>query len=614
MTNSKNISFTGLLLLCGCVAVGLVLTRDQGGNVGEHRLSTAPSAQHSPTVNQRPLATARLLSRLATTPEEQTWAREALRVADHAVDLAFSTALREATQHPYPPDPRVRGLEQAVKRASASVAADQAHIRVLTGALPSENVEDDQVELAQAQLALDQNELEDLKEDLSRAGGDAASEIQRMLDEHEAMQHATQAAISQVSTDGYNLDSLLATLRNWAALRAEINQLQQARQEATQAMSSLAGSHEALEKQVSRERAERAAVQQQPPNLLKGDPAVSIVSRGSTSMAVSALKRLSADEKTLTEYDRRIQDEQELADVYSKWMGLTKTQLRSAVHECLQYVLWIVIILLLVVAVDWMIDRLFSELSLDYKRLLSLRMVLRFAVRATGTVLVLFALFGRPTQLTTILGLAGAGLTVALKDFIVGFFGWFVLMGRNGLRVRDWVEINGVVGEVLEIGLLRTVLLESGNWTRSGHPTGRKVAFVNSFAIEGHFFNFSTSGQWLWDELQVTIGADQDPYVVKEKIKQIVARATEANGILADQEWQRVTQRYGMHAFSVEPAIDLRPVSGGVEVAVRYLTRAPERYRLKAHLYQQLVALLHRNSGAQQPSSEKNMAAAGGEV
>ena len=79
--------------------------------------------------------------------------------------------------------------------------------------------------------------------------------------------------------------------------------------------------------------------------------------------------------------------------------------------------------------------------------------------------------------------MAGAGLTVALKDFIVAFFGWFILMGKHGIREGDWVEINGIGGEVVEIGVLRTILLETGNWNDAGHPTGRKVSFVNSFAI-----------------------------------------------------------------------------------------------------------------------------------
>jgi len=99
---------------------------------------------------------------------------------------------------------------------------------------------------------------------------------------------------------------------------------------------------------------------------------------------------------------------------------------------------------------------------------------------------------------------------VALKDFIVGFLGWFVLMGKNGIRLGDWVEINGVTGEVVELGMFHTVLLETGNWTDSGHPTGRRVTFTNSYAIEGHYFNFSTSGQWMWDELQVVLPTGQD--------------------------------------------------------------------------------------------------------
>src|SRR2546421_6006616 len=51
---------------------------------------------------------------------------------------------------------------------------------------------------------------------------------------------------------------------------------------------------------------------------------------------------------------------------------------------------------------------------------------------------------------TTLFRSVGAGLTVALKDFIVGFFGWFALMRKGGIRLGDWVEINGVSGEVVD--------------------------------------------------------------------------------------------------------------------------------------------------------------------
>ncbi len=171
----------------------------------------------------------------------------------------------------------------------------------------------------------------------------------------------------------------------------------------------------------------------------------------------------------------------------------------------LQSAMLILLVLFAVYLGNRLVDHFFVGLAVERTRLHTLRGVIRFAVQALGLAVILFILFGMPNQISTILGLAGAGLTVACKDFIMGFIGWFLLMGRNGLRVGDWVEIDGVVGEVVEIGLLRTVLLETGNWTDSGHPTGRKVAFVNSFAIEGHFFNFSTTGQWLWDEVEILV-------------------------------------------------------------------------------------------------------------
>jgi small-conductance mechanosensitive channel len=239
------------------------------------------------------------------------------------------------------------------------------------------------------------------------------------------------------------------------------------------------------------------------------------------------------------------------------------------------------------------IDSYFIEISQDKRRLVTLRAVAWFLTQALGVLLIAFVAFGMPSQMPTILGLAGAGLTVALKDFIVGFVGWFVLMSRNGIRVGDWVEINGVVGQVVEISLLRTTLLETGNWTDSGHPTGRKVTFINSFAIEGHYFNFSTSGQWLWDELTVSVSGGQNPYPVIEAIQKLVVKETETNTRMAEEEWQKATTHYRVQNFSAKPAINLRPTGNGVEVHVRYITRAQDRQSTRARLYESIVKLLH---------------------
>ena len=238
-------------------------------------------------------------------------------------------------------------------------------------------------------------------------------------------------------------------------------------------------------------------------------------------------------------------------------------------------------------------DHLVHRLDRDEARLGTLRTVTKVAVQLAGALVVLFMIFGVPAQATTIIGLAGAGLTVAMKDFIVAFFGWFVLMGRNGIRVGDWVEIKGVGGEVAEIGVLHTVLLETGSWSDAGHPTGRRVSFVNSFAIEGHYFNFSTSGQWMWDELQVLIPLGQDPYPVIDGVQKLAQRETEANAKLAEQEWLKATTPYRVRSFSAAPGINVVPTSTGVEIDVRYITRAFERHETRRRLYQAVIELLH---------------------
>jgi small-conductance mechanosensitive channel len=242
---------------------------------------------------------------------------------------------------------------------------------------------------------------------------------------------------------------------------------------------------------------------------------------------------------------------------------------------------------------DRWIDRYLAERGQERTRLHTLRAVIRFAIQAVGVVLIALVILGAPQQTTTFLGLAGAGLTVAMKDFIVAFFGWFVLMGKNGLRVGDWVEINGVAGEVVEINLLRTVLLETGNWTDTGHPTGRKVAFVNSYAIEGHFFNFTTSGQWMWDELQITVPPNQDPYPLLDAIQKTVTKETETNAAAAEKEWKNAASNYKVSSVSAAPTVNLRPTPTGVEIHVRYIARAQERSAIRTRLNQALVELLH---------------------
>jgi small-conductance mechanosensitive channel len=579
----------GLFVLVLAAVIGAFLTRDAGIQ------ATNPRSRRPPIVDERPLQTARNVAKLSATWDEQRFANQVLHAADHEVDLAFADALRDAANHPAQPTPQTQALYGHLNKSQELAKRDQDRVDQLTKQLASasgarQDEIQDELDLAQAQLELDEDDVDSAKTDLIRSGADKFSRVQRQFQRHEDAEHAADASHGPTAPNAtpinYRADTLLGQFEAGRALRAKVAQVQSALDEAAEVAAALSQAHDALEQQLTTEKAAGSGNSQ---------PGGGNSLQASTSKpAIAALKTLSDDQKTLGDLSKRMQDMQETQTSYGNWIALLQTQQRTAVHGMIESALWILLIVLVVYLADRVIDRYLTASGEERTRLRTLRVVIRFAVQALGVLLILFVVLGTPQQMPTILGFAGAGLTVALKDFIVAFFGWFVLMGKNGLRVGDWVEINGVAGEVIEINLLRTVLLETGNWATTGQPTGRKVAFVNSYAIEGHFFNFTTSGQWLWDELQITVPSDQDPYPLIEAIQKTVTKETEASAQAAEQEWERTASHYKVRSVSPTPAVTLRPTTSGVEIHIRYITRAQERVAMRARLNQALVELLHR--------------------
>jgi len=134
------------------------------------------------------------------------------------------------------------------------------------------------------------------------------------------------------------------------------------------------------------------------------------------------------------------------------------------------------------------------------------------------------------------------------------------------------------------------------------------VTFMNNFAIEGHYFNFSTAGQWLWDELQVLLPTGQDPYPLVEAIQAKVDEATRESSKQAEQEWRRAAGSRELGSFQMAPAIGVKPAAGGIELSVRYIARANERYALRTKLYQAIVELLGKRDIPARPASASSAA------
>src|SRR5437016_79909 len=598
MKTKREIAAIVLVALLGAVAYGLFRTGQPASAPAMNTKTEYGGPAQAPIVDQSPLLTAQRLALMPTSTEELPFAEEALRLGDHEMDLAFAAAVRDAEEHPPVLSAEAKEIQARLQQAERAVKADKAEVVRLTTAFEKASADkkdalDDQLDVAKAQLELDQDEADDAKQDLIRSGGDPKGRIQSMVEEHEATSHVADTMHVSVSKD-VEAQGLIHRVQRWSALQQKQQLLWHAKQDAESMARSLTAQHDALESQISAEKTHTAQTSEQTTSSADAGGARkhSNLNREESTALVKATKLRASEQKTLAGFGKRIDDQKQLAEVYGKWTDVVASKQQSVVHRMLTGVAIILGISLVGIFFDSWLERLLGKLSLHRRQLETLRTVTRVAVQVAAVLFILLVIFGPPSQLGTILGLAGAGLTVALKDFIVSFFGWFVLMGRNGIRLGDWVEINGVTGEVIELGMFHTVLLETGNWTDSGHPTGRRVTFTNSFAIEGHYFNFSTSGQWLWDELQITIPPGRDPFPLVAAIRKIVLEATEASAKQAELEWQRAAGSRDMASISATPAISVRPGAGGIEVQVRYVTRANERYQLRSRLYQSAVELL----------------------
>ncbi len=601
------LSLTALLAVC---VVFSWRTRDAMEHLpflpGVRQGSAATAAKS--IVDLHTWQTVQALAPLAVSAEEREFARNAERLADHETDQSFATALRLAIPKKQAMSPRAQELTKRIADLQAAVAEDQRQVNAATPAVPKKTVgsreaiadaEDieksaapvsDDLAVASAQMGLDQDELKDAREDLAHEIGDQRTRIQQELSAHEAAMQKYDAQakdpgqIAVISSNRYG--TLAGRLAAWQSQRSRRDLLEKAEVDARKSVEALTAQHDAIKGEADRT-AKVAQSSDQSGAGLTG------------SARVTELKRRSAEQQVMSIFDDRIETLTQLAAVYGRWSDQVELQHRIVGHLLLQSFVEVIVILIAMILGGVLVRRWMDRSTLDRRRMQTLRTVVALGMQVLGAIAILLVVFGVPRQMPTILGLTTAGLTVVLQDFILAFFGWFVLMGKNGISVGDAVEIDGVSGDVVDIGLFRTTMLETGNWTAQGHPTGRRVAIINKFAINGQYFNFSTAGQFLWDEMTVPMGTQEDPYAKVKAIQEAVHTETDDESQLAMQEWQRSDRLHAAGKFSTEPEVNLRPSASGFDVLLRYVTRASERVETRNKLYGTVLGILHGTGAAE---------------
>jgi small-conductance mechanosensitive channel len=185
-------------------------------------------------------------------------------------------------------------------------------------------------------------------------------------------------------------------------------------------------------------------------------------------------------------------------------------------------------------------------------------------------------------SVATFAGLLTAGVAVALQNVILSVAGYFFLMGKYGVRVGDRVQIAGVTGEVVDIGLVRLHLLELSSGGTDAHPSGRVVAFSNSVVFQptSGVFKKIPGTNFVWHEITVTFSPENNYRTIQERITRAVDIALNEHA----EEMQRQIRHMEKTLNSISE-IDLRPkthlhsTASGLQVLVRFpvqVQHAPE--------------------------------------
>ncbi len=199
--------------------------------------------------------------------------------------------------------------------------------------------------------------------------------------------------------------------------------------------------------------------------------------------------------------------------------------------------------------------------------------------------------------LTVALGVAGAGIAFALQEVIASVAGWVAVALGNFYKVGDRVQLGGIRGDVIDIGVLRTTLMECGQWVNGDLYNGRIVRVANSFVFKEPVVNYSGDFPFLWDEITVPVRYGSDHRLARELLERIVREEVGSYAQTAKEAWAEMVQKYRIEDARVDPMVTLVANDNWMEFTVRYVVDYTRRRITKDRLFSQILDAVDGTGG-----------------
>jgi small-conductance mechanosensitive channel len=259
--------------------------------------------------------------------------------------------------------------------------------------------------------------------------------------------------------------------------------------------------------------------------------------------------------------------------------------------------------LILIVAIVFisLILRILQKSLAQYIESSEVRYRTRKFVKFLGFLLIVFivsVLFSdKLGGMTVALGVAGAGVAFALQEVIASIAGWVAVSFGNFYKVGDRVQLGGIMGDVIDIGVLRTTLMECGQWVKADQYNGRIVRVANSFVFKEPVFNYSADFPFLWDEISIPVKYGSD-FRLAEKIFAEVANEIVGGYVKAAKDsWKVMVNKYLIEDAKIEPMVTLQLTDNWIEYSVRYVVDFKKRRLIKNQLFTRILDEFEKTDG-----------------
>jgi small-conductance mechanosensitive channel len=264
---------------------------------------------------------------------------------------------------------------------------------------------------------------------------------------------------------------------------------------------------------------------------------------------------------------------------------LTEAVSLSFLEKCVAAVIGIVFIHATFHVLEQTLPRRFGRADARYK--------VRKFVAFSGYISILLFLAilfeDRLGRLSFAFGVVGAGVAVALQDVLASIAGAFSIGFSRLYVIGDRVQIGDTRGDVIDIGLLRTTLMETGNWVSKDLYNGRIVRIPNSTVLKGSVFNYSQGFRFLWDEIKVPLTATSDCKLAREMLLRVANEAIGEYLLEAQTSWKAISDNYRSANPPLQPTVALVVNNGSLEFTVSYVVDYTKRTAMQDQLFMKIV-------------------------